>query len=81
MPGALRGAGQVGPPAGPPSFPVQKLGQRGLHWLARPPTLPRDPVWTRCAFTCKLTEHTHADVADKLKFTETDRNAPTWDYS
>lgn len=62
-------------------LPVQKLGLRGLRWLSCPPTPLRVPVWTRCEFTSKLTEHTHTDVADKVKFTETDRNAPTRDYS
>lgn len=65
----------------PTSLPCADAWAEGLT-LCATVLLSRDHVWTwpsEC--TSKLTKYKHADTADKLKFIETDKNAPTQDYS
>lgn len=53
-----------------------------LKALHLPTLSSRDRLWTWAGeFTSKVTKDKHSDVADKLKFIETDRNVPTQDYS
>lgn len=49
--------------------------------LYLPMLFPREQAWTR-PVSARADEQTqHSDVGDKLKFIETDGNAPTQDYS
>lgn len=68
--------------ARPPGHRSLDSGACFGYTLCRFIVLSRDHVCTWPGeFPSNLTKHKHPDIADKLKFIETDKNAPTQDYS